>query len=292
MNKIYNSIRSLFAISLFGTVLMFSACSEDMPMNPDSTYARLVVEGYLTTDTMQHKVRLTRSGDALFKDSVQSVSNAIVSITDGTNVFNLTEDPANKGIYLTAANVYGVPGRTYTLNIKNVDINSDGTTEEYSAQSILHAENPIDSIKVVYDKTNINNKGWLVNLYALEAGGGRNFYLLRVLRNKVMITDSIFKYGFTDNTGFGGKYFDGFSVYRLLEENVNERIFKGDTITLEMDGITEDYYHFLYDYVQEYEPKIPIFSGPSANISTNIVPKDKAIGVFAAYSVRRKSVVY
>ena len=59
-----------------------------------------------------------------------------------------------------------------------------------------------------------------------------------------------------------------------------------------MYGITEEYYNFIYDYILDYSPKVPIFSGPSANISTNIEPKDKAVGIFTAYSVKRKSIIY
>lgn len=59
-----------------------------------------------------------------------------------------------------------------------------------------------------------------------------------------------------------------------------------------MYGITEDYYSFIYSYITDYYPKVPIFSGPSANIPTNIKPIDDAVGIFAAYSIERKSVIY
>ena len=270
-----------------------SSCTEDINMPLDSTYTRLVVDGSITTDTMKHKVRLTKSGDALYKLPVQVISNATVMISDGSNEFTLHEDALNKGIYETDSTVYGVPGRTYTLHISHVDINDDGVFEEYTAQSYLKKENPIDSIQIVYDGRIADNSGWVINLYAQEIGGGRNFYLMKAYKNGVLLTDSINEYtNMSDNTGFNGGYYNGFPVYMLQKSKIDERVQIGDAITLEMDGITEDYFNFVQDYIQEYFPKIPIFSGPSANISTNIEPKDKAVGFFAAYSIARCTKIY
>lgn len=269
-----------------------SSCTEEINMPLDSTYTRLVVDGSITTDTIRHKVRLTKSGDALFKQPIQAISNASVTISDGSNEFVLLEDSLNKGVYETDSTVYGVPGKTYTLNISHVDINDDGVYEEYSAQSFLKKENPIDSIQVMYDGRNPDYAGWIINLYAQEIGGGRNFYLLKAYKNNVLLTDSTYEYSLGDNTGFNGGYYYGFPVYMLNKTKKDEVVKDGDLITLEMDGITEEYYNFISDFIQEYNPKIPIFSGPSANISTNIEPKDKAVGFFAAYSVARCSTKY
>ena len=286
------NIYSKFSIFCILTVLL-SSCTEEINIPLDSTYTRLVVDGSITTDTTAHKVRLTKSGDALYKDPVQPVSNALVVITDGSNNFVLHENPDDKGVYETDPTVYGEPGKTYTLNISNVDIDNDGINEEYTASSAIHAINPIDSITVLYEGSNPDYAGWMINLYGREIGGGRNFYLMKALINDVMVTDSTNEFTYlSDNTGFVGQYYNGFPVYMLQKDKKDEVVNNGDKITLEMDGITEDYFNFINDYIQEYYPKIPIFSGPSANISTNIQPKDKAVGFFAAYSVQRASYIY
>ena len=287
--KLYKNI-ILFTIILLG-FLVFS-CSEKIDFPLDSTYVRLVVEGKITTDTMIHTVKLSKSGDALNEYPGGAISNALVSISDGSNVFSLNESSTKPGVYETASNVYGVPGNTYTLNISNVDVDGDGVMEAYRASSYLPKENPIDSISVVNNKD--EQFKWLINLYAQEIGGGRNFYLLKLIKNDTLLTDSIYEYDthHSDNTGFEGKYYDGFPVYWLNNDKLDERLVKGDIVTLEMDGITQQYEEFINGFISEYQPKIPIFSGPSANIPTNIEPKDKAVGFFAAYSVSRKSVIY
>ena len=290
MNKIY-TLRSFLTIAGFAGLAFLNSCTEDFVLDPGQTQARLCVEGYITTDTTKHIVRLTKSRGLNDTTQFAGISNANVSITDGSAVFTLTEDPAKKGTYYTAPTVYGVPGKTYTLNINNVDINNDGIMETYTAQSQLNGVNPIDSFTIFYNNREEHMKGWSLNLYAWDKGGGRNFYLIKARQNGKLLTDSVYKYSFADNLGFEGKYYGGFQAY-FIQENTGTKIKKTDTITLEMSGITEDYYNFIVDYITEYYPKVPIFSGPSANITTNIEPKKNTIGFFAAYSIQRKSRVY
>jgi hypothetical protein len=274
-------------------VFMGIACTEEIQMPLDGTYVRLVVDGEINTDTAVHRVRLSRSGDALNEKPGNVISDAIVTITDGSETFNLTENTGNPGVYETDSTVFGLEGKTYTLNISNVDVNNDGTMEEYSASSYIPRINPIDSIQVKYEEMYGDNKGWLINLYALEIGGGRNFYLLKAYKNGVLLTDSTYECtNFADNTGFEGKYYDGFSVYYLNYNKLDERLVNGDVVTLEMEGITGEYKDFLLAFITEYQPKIPLFSGPSANIPTNVMPSDKAVGFFNAYSCKRSSTVY
>ncbi len=277
----------------FFLILLGVSCTEEIQLPLDSTYVRLVVDGEINTDTAVHRVKLSRSGDALNENRGNVISNAIVRITDGSETFNLVENNAKPGVYETDSTVFGVPGKTYTLNISNVDVNDDGTMEEYTASSYIPHINPIDSIQVNYEEIFGDNKGWLINLYALEIGGGRNYYLLKAYKNGVLLTDSTHECtNFADNTGFEGKYYDGFTVYYLNYNKLDERLVEGDVVTLEMEGITGEYKDFLQGFITEYQPKIPLFSGPSANIPTNIIPSDMAVGFFNAYSCKRSSTVY
>lgn len=288
-----NNKIQLGSLSFLLLSMILVGCRENIDnIQLDSTRTRLVVEGYISTDTTRQIVKLSKLGDALNKNPIQVISNALITISDGTTTFPLLEDQSNKGTYFTQPDVYGVAGRTYTLLIKNVDINNDQVMEEYSAQSLLKPLNPIDSVHLVYNNLERDRRGWSVNLFTLDPGKGRNFYLFKVLKNNLLLTDSIFKYSIGDNNGFEGKYFDGFPVYNLREERVDEKLSTGDTVTVEMFGITEDYYSFIYSYITDYYPKVPIFSGPSANIPTNIKPLDDAVGIFAAYSIKRKTFIY
>ncbi len=283
----------IIPILVFTISIIAVGCTEIIDnISLDTTRPRLVVEGYISTDVTRQMVKLSKMGDALKKDPIQVISNAEVTISDGSTTFGLTEDQLQKGTYYTAPDVFGVPGRTYTLQIKNVDINGDNVMEEYTAQSLLKRLNPIDSVHLIYNNLYRDTNGWSVNLFSMDPGQGRNFYLIKILRNNQLLTDSVFKYSITDNNGFEGKYFDGYPVYSLREDRKDEKLSPGDTVTVEMYGITEDYYSFISSYISDYYPKVPIFSGPSANIPTNIKPVDDAVGIFTAYSIERKSVIY
>ncbi len=279
---------------IFGVIILSAAsCTETINMKLDSGASRLVVDGSISTDTMRHIVKLSRSGDPMATQPVQWISGATVSISEGANVFLLQEDSLHPGYYETDSGVYGMPGRTYTLDISNVDVNRDGTKESYTASSYLAPELPIDSIHVIYSGENPYNKGWIITMYANDIGGGINYYLMKAYRNGILLTDSAQEFvNIGDNTGFMGGRYDGFPVYFLDSKKPDEVLSRGDTITLEMDRITESYQDFLMAFIQEYYPKVPIFSGPSANIPTNIQPADQSAGYFAAFSVQRKTRIY
>lgn len=283
-------MKYIFVIASIFTIIVFNSCEEEITdISFNTREPQLVVEGYVSTDTIRHKVILSKTMNLLDDSAIPYISDAEVTISDGFSVFKLSEDANKKGTYYTDSVMSGVPGRIYSLFVKNVDVNGDGVMEEYSAKSELKDINPIDSFNVVFDNSNPHRKGWNVNLYAMDKGGGRNFYLIKVFKNNVLLTDSVFKYSIADNTGFEGAYYDGYPAYFLSDERSDEKVKANDTLTVEMYGITKDYYNFIVDFITEYFPKVPMFSGPSADISTNIEPKDKAVGIFTAYSIRRKT---
>jgi hypothetical protein len=293
MIKHTSKLQTIIIFPVIFSLLFLYSCKEEFSMSYDSTYTRLIVDGSMTTDTVRHYVRLTRSGDALNQNPAVPITGAVVSISDGDTSFLLHPVPKMDGLYATDSTVFGIPGKTYTLNISNVDVNNDDVMETYTAKSILKKENSIDTIRISYLSSNPHMKGWVINMTAKDNGGGRNFYLMKAYKNDTLLTDSIQEYmNIADNSGFEGKYYYNFPVYFLSQQKKDEIIHKGDTITLEMDGITEEYYRFILDFIQEYYPKLPIFSGPSANIATNIEPKEKAMGFFAVYSIQRKTIIY
>jgi hypothetical protein len=269
-------------------LLLLSRCTERIEVKVDSSYTRLVVEGYISTDTTQHLVRLTRSGDYFYNKPAQPVSGAIVSISDGDNVEMLTESNEKPGLYMTDPSYYGVSGKTYTLIISQVDIDNNGETEEYTASSELRPVGSVDSIQL----KNISGNDF--NIYEILVFAWdppvKNFYAFRVLRNGNLITDSLHEMIVQDDIFFNGNYAYGIPSQFLDQSDKDEVIYPGDTITLEINGITEDYYNFILEAQSEIFYHTPIFSGPPANISSNI--SNGALGFFTAWSVNRTSVIF
>lgn len=272
---------------LFLATLLFS-CTETIDIKLDSSARKLVVEGYFSDDTISHTVKLSRSADYFADKPLDPVSGATVSITDGVLQFPLTEDPDSLGLYRTAPDVYGIPGHTYSLHISGVDIDGDGNTESYAASSMLNRLEKVDSIEVLYKKLFYQDV-WMVNFFAQEPGETKDFYLFRTWKNSRLVKDTLWEINLSDDEIINGIYSNGMTVQYLFAEKPDEKVIQGDTITLEIQAITQQYYQFILDVFYESHGSDP-FGGQPANVSTNL--SNGAVGFFSTYSVRRLSRIY
>ncbi len=278
-----NKIKYILLIGVALPVILLSSCTKKIDIELDSDFIRLVVEGYLTTDTTSHFVKLTTTSDYFSDQKAPTISGAVVTINDGTNTLQLTETNPGTGIYSSTPDVYGIVGKTYTLNIELPE-EIDGT-KLYTATSTIMPVAPIDSIKVKYEE---DWDGWVVQLYAKDPPT-INYYMFNIYKNEDHLTDTINKVGVTDDTFFNGNYTNGIGVGFLDEEKSREYVHPDDTITLQMAGITEGYYNFVWQVQEQTQYQAPLFSGPPANIPGNI--SDGAIGYFAAYSTTYSTVI-
>lgn len=280
--KINNSIRRVFFIAI--ATVFLSSCTERIDIELDTTYSRLVIEGQVTTDTTAHWVNLSWSTDYYNPAKPVGVSNAIVTIYDGFETIALEESETQAGLYETESDYFGVVGRNYFLNIDLAEPINE--ISNYSASCDLKYVAPVDSIALSYrDRFN----AWEVNIFAQDPPDV-DFYTFNIIKNNILITDTINKVGITDDRFFNGSYTNGVPVYFLSDDDPVEKVFPGDTITLQMSGITKEYYQFIIDVQTEtFDYSNPLFSGPPANISTNL--SDGAIGFFAAFSSSYSTVI-
>jgi hypothetical protein len=105
--------------------------------------------------------------------------------------------------------------------------------------------------------------------------------MLKYYRNGVLISDSIQKWVTSDDKFFNGSYINGLVAFRINNNNPWETLHPGDTLLVQMSGITKEYFNFINE-VQQAGYQIPFFSGPPANVVGNI--NNGGIGFFAAYS--------
>lgn len=251
---------------------LFLGCTEEIEIDLDTTYERIVFDGRITNENKQHFVKITRSADYFYNQPAPKITGADVTISDGTNIFTLTE--SEPGLYLTDS-IQGVPGKTYTMEAL-----FDG--EIYTASSCMMHCDPIDSI--TFEAINSEwYKGWLyILIYAQEPADEENFYLWHVYRNDTLMTDTLSEAYFSDDTFINGSYIYGEAVQWVKAEHP-------DTITLEMHSLNEPYYNFVLEVLLETVWDGGPFDGPPANISTNI--SNDALGFFTAYAVQRKTAV-
>lgn len=273
------------AYIIISAVFTVFSCTERYEVALDGSYPRLVVDGSITTDTMAHLVRLARSAEYFSNRPLDPIKNAIVTISDGTQIFNLNEDPNKPGDYYTEPNVYGIPGRTYTLDIKNVDINNDNTVESYTGSCILSPSAPLDSIQIDFIHK-FYQDNYQIAIFGLDPGESRDIYMYKIKINGKLITDTITEASFADDEFFNGSYAAYQPVYYLSPGKTDELLKEGDTVILEQYGVTKAYNEFVSDLMSESHGADP-FGGQPANISTNIENMDLSYGFFGAFSVSR-----
>ena len=260
--------------------MVSAACTEKIDLKLDTTYTRLVVDGNIESDTGVYHVALTKSADYFSNEPVPRVSNATVFISDGTTPFPLHEtQPGISGIYETETGFAGKIGKTYTLHIDLAEAISGKTG--FDATCYLPPVTHLDSIKAEFHSEYGKEGVWFVKLWAQEPPDTVNYYLFNLYRNGKLMTDTITKMVVSDDKFFNGSYMTGVSVIYINNEHKWETIYPGDTIMLQMSGITKEYYNFV-NQVAQSGFNIPFFSGPPANVTGNI--SNGGIGFFAAYS--------
>jgi hypothetical protein len=273
-------------IIIFTISISLWNCTERIDLELDSTYTRLVVEGFITNDTTAHWIRLSETSDYFRNETAPAVTGADLALDDGEQLHTLTESDTMPGWYLTSPDYHGVPGRTYTLIIRNVDINKDGEFEEYTAASTMKPVNPVDSIKIEWFDTFFS--GYQVKVWAWDSPDP-DWYAFKVWKNGVLVTDTLYELIVQSDEFFNGNYTHGIPSQFLSTDKPEEVVEVGDTITFEINGITEEYYNYIIEAQSQVGPQTPLFSGPPANIRTNF--ENGAIGFFEAYSVNYSSTI-
>ena len=258
------------------------SCTERIQLELDSSYTRLVVYGEITDMPGVHQVRLTTTSDYFYNKEIPFVSDAIVEISDGEVNHLLTEK--GNGIYETSEDFTGVPGKTYQLNISDVDINQDGEKEFYRASSYMPELGKMDSISLKYT-TNSFFSGWEIQVWAWDRPEKRDYYVFKAYLNGRLVTDTLTELVVQNDDLFNGNYTYGITSQFLIDSNADERALPGDTVVFEINGINQEYYNFLVEAQNESFGNNPLFSGPPANITTNL--SNDAIGFFTAYSVKQ-----
>jgi hypothetical protein len=271
---------SIYLIIISFLATMLDSCVERIDIELDDSYIRLVVDGTLTTDTMSHTVSLSTTTSYYYNQPAPPVSGALVHITDGHTVFSLEED--SPGIYRTDSAVYGVPGETYTLNIRLVS--AIGGYTEYSAASTLYPVSPLDSVSLEFHSDWSPEGVWEVKCYVLDPIS-EDFYRFMISKNGTMLTDTLDEWFVTDDRFFNGNYAYGAPVAYLPQDEKDDILKSGDTITVEINNIGDEYAAFIWDAQSEVMGSYPLFSGPPANVKGNI--NNGASGFFAAYSASR-----
>ena len=291
--KVKNHIRVILCTGCTLLFFLFS-CRERIDINTEASPPRLVIYGYITTDTTQHAIRITRSTGYFVSTKPQGISQATISISYDGGVFMLEESPEEPGLYLTSSGVYGIEGKTYTLHV-SLDFDGDGETEEYEAKSYLPFSAVLDSAAVT--PSPIMDDLLQVLIWGnLPEESSRNFSF-HLYRNGAVMNDSLRGFQIYQDDYIASKKIAALPIFYLDQDRDSYKLSHGDTLTVQVESITDEYTTFLNDAFMEWLGSPPLFGGPPANVGTNIRclsagTKPEISGFFTAYSKHRTSMVY
>ncbi|MEI7896292.1 MAG: DUF4249 domain-containing protein [bacterium] len=260
--------------------LLLNSCTEKIEVKLDTTYTRVVVDGKIEAGTGIYQVALTKSADYFSNTSVPRVVDATISINDGSETFMLHETQTGiSGIYETDSNFCGKTGKTYTLHVELAEAIAGQMVVD--ASCYLPTVTKLDSIQTVLHPEWGKKGIWTVKLFAREPGNENNYYLFNLYKNGTLMTDTITKKVVSDDKFYNGSYMNGVDVIYINNQHAWETIHPGDTVMLQMSGITKEYFDFITE-VKQSGFNLPFFSGPPANVKGNVT--NGGIGFFAAYS--------
>ena len=288
-NYKYHIILTVYVLQFF----LFS-CMERIDINTEASPPRLVIYGYITTDTTRHAIRISRSSGFFVKTKPEGISKATVSISCDDSVIKLNESPEEPGLYLTSPDVFGIQGKTYTLHA-SLDFNGDGKVEEYEAVSYLPFSATLDSAAVT--ASNIMDDFLQVLIWgSIPEESSKNFSF-HLFRNNIVMNDSLRGFLVYQDDYMVTKQFAALPIFYLNPERERWKIEKGDTITVQVESLTAEYAIFIQNAQQEMWGPIPLFGGPPANVETNIrclstESKIEISGFFTAYSKHKVNTVY
>lgn len=211
---------------IFGLLLIFTgtSCEDVVDIPLDESESRLVVEAsilsYKHSDSNIQQIRLTETAPFYDKE-IPTVENASVKIISETGLeYDFIH--TSEGYYINE-NLNPVLGETYELEINY-------NNEVYTATETMMSVTDIDFIEQTATGGFAGDE-IEVKVFYTDPANQPNYYLFIFRNNK--ITLEIYEDEFTDGNQIFGYY-------------SNEDIKPGDTIDVEMYGISKSYHEYLF----------------------------------------------
>jgi hypothetical protein len=276
------------AVLLFLTFGLFS-CEKEVPTElNNSENKRIVVEGRITNEYRQQKIRLTETSS--YYDSTQPppVINADVWIAEKMSGkrYNLNLESADSGIY-ASEKFSGTVGETYILHF-----NYKG--EDYESEALLNRITPLDSINYIYKYQAYFGYAfgtYNIRMSAMEPEPLGDFYKFMIYYNDTLFNDKATSSIMSDDRFFNGYYLADVEILNLRQEEVKKDT---NTIRVDMFSISEEEYNYTNDLMIETWGNGSIFAGPAANIRSNIINKSggkNGLGLFSASAISSKKIL-
>ncbi len=239
------------------------SCEEEISLElNDQENERIVVDGRFTNELKRHTIRLTKTASYFQNNRVPALLDAEVYITEensGTRYdLNLVDDILG---YYETEEISGKAGETYSLGI-----NYEG--ESYQATTYLDTVALIDSINYEYEYFSLYQRGFYkIRMSAYEPPPLGNIYMFYVYLNDTLFNDELGKTPYQDDLFFNDSYMANVEILYIPQEEI---ISNTNYVRVEMLSISREEYDFNDAYITETYSSGSIFSGPPANIPSNL----------------------
>lgn len=268
------------------------SCYERIDVELSTQAPVLVVEGGITTDSIYHIVRLSRTAGYL-DTSLQTlpVSGAEVLVWEDTLCRRFSESSHEAGIYRPQAAFAGKPGCLYRLEMW-AKVSPSDLSAYYTAQETMPSGIRLDSVTSCYGRQRLGTRaghGWNVLLYAADPPE-KNYYILSFYVDGKNHSDSIHLRSLVDDVWGSGEHLNGVPVIFFRSGKPQKiPVHAGSTVTVKVANCTHNYFQWIEDVQAILSPSVPVFGGAPSNCRGNV--SNGAFGYFSVYSVARDSTV-
>lgn len=254
------------------------SCEEEISYDAISDEdAYVVVEGRVVNENKQHIFRVTKSDD-YFSGAPAPASNVttigIRALGEGVE-YALSPVDTGVGYYISEP-FEGVDNEEYKLEFVYQG-------EKYEANTILDSIGEMDSIVVEYEYISYMQVGFYkVKMYAFEPEPKGDYYMGNLYINDTLYNDKLASTTFFDDELLNGQHFMGVDMYYIRQEEITEETYD---IRFELLSISREEYLFNNAFLSETQSNGNMFSGPPADVPTNIYSIDsdkRGFGFFAA----------
>lgn len=265
--------------------MSLSACEEEiyMELNEDQN-RRIVVEGRITNEFKRHQIRITETSSYFRHEPApvpENVQAYILEESTGMH-YSLTKSLDSASIFETDL-MTGIVGDNYSLVIQKDD-------QQYMATSHLDSLLRIDSLYYNYKLESFFGYtfgSYYITISAFEPLPSGNFYKIDIYLNDTLITNRVDESVYVDDFMINGTFFDSLTIYGIPQEWIT---LETNRIRVEAISISEKEFDFIIELMTETFGGNSIFSGPPANISTNIINTSGGIDGVGFFGASAKTV--
>ncbi len=264
-------------ILVLSVLVLANGCKEKIEFElNDEDHKRVVVEGFITNETKSHLIKLSYTSSYYGGESPQAVSGATLSISNGSDLWSLTETPVGSGCYYTDPTVSGTVGDAHTLTIV-----VDGET--YKGTDVMYPVAPLDSI-AIDNFGDEENPNYHLLIWSQETPGVGDYYRWMIYHNGVTDNDTLDNYLWNDDSLYDGVLLEGYDF-----QGFGNEIEVGDTMALSQMSLSQQANDIFIAMNLETNWRGGLFDSAPSNVQTNM--SNGAIGFFGASAVSTQTTI-